>query len=85
MHNISLEPARLTDSGRPILSSGQEVERFLYEGVSTEPNVVTGPITVHSICSGKSKRCQCRWISSFMTVGESRVRCLRDIMEAIWS
>lgn len=33
MNNVLLEPARLTDSGRPILSSSQEVERFLYEGV----------------------------------------------------
>ena len=33
MSFIVLEPARLTDSGRPILQSGVEVELFLYEGV----------------------------------------------------
>ena len=37
MHDLILEPARLTDFGRPILSSSQEVERFLYEGVSPAP------------------------------------------------
>lgn len=38
MSNIVLEPARLTGSGRPVLSSAQEVERFLYEGVRKSPN-----------------------------------------------
>ena len=34
MSIIVLESARLTPSGRPVLGA-QEVERFLYEGVSS--------------------------------------------------
>lgn len=47
MHDLILEPARLTDSGRPILSSSQEVERFLYEGVSLGRNGLTPAATLH--------------------------------------
>ncbi len=47
MHDVVLEPARLTDSGRPISSTSQEVERFLYEGVSTEIDVNALAVTLH--------------------------------------